>query len=191
MSRSQEDDPGSEGVLAPPVPSEEGPVDLSDVRPIDSLVLVLFWVLAGVVFLQFFTRYVLNDSIAWTEEIARYLLIGVGFIGSIVAVRKNTHIFIEFFYRYLPPRLGRALSSLVDLVRIAFFVACAWIGGKLALISHYQKMVSIELPKSVIYWTVSASFAVMAVYAVLLAWRHWRQGYSELTRRNHDQIVTD
>ncbi len=191
MGRPQEDSPGSGGVLDPPVPSEEGPVDLSDVRPVDSLVLLLFWVLAGVVFLQFFTRYVLNDSIAWTEEIARYLLIGVGFIGSIVAVRKNTHIFIEFFYRYLPPRLGRALSTLVDLGRIAFFVACAWIGGKLALKSPYQKMVSIELPKSVIYWTVAASFAVMAVYAVLLAWRHWRQGYSELTRRHHDRILTD
>ena len=34
--------------------------------------------LGGVVFYQFFTRYVLNDSAAWTEEIARYLLIGIG-----------------------------------------------------------------------------------------------------------------
>lgn len=191
MGRPQEDSPGSGGGLDPPAPSEEGPVDLSDVSPVDSLVLVLFWALAGVVFLQFFTRYVLNDSVAWTEEIARYLLIGVGFIGSTVAVRKNTHIFIEFFYRYLPPRLGRALTGLVDLGCITFFAACAWLGGKLALKSPYQKMVSVELPKSVIYWTVAASFAVMAVYAVLLAWRRWRQGYSELTRRNHDRIVTD
>ncbi len=51
--------------------------------------LVIFWVLAFVVFLQFFTRYVLNNSLGWTEEIARFLLIGVTFIGSVMAVRKN------------------------------------------------------------------------------------------------------
>ena len=44
----------------------------------------------------------MNDSLAWTEEIARYLLISTGFIGSIMAVRKNTHIMVEFLYRYIP-----------------------------------------------------------------------------------------
>jgi TRAP-type transport system small permease protein len=34
--------------------------------PEDWLVFVIFWCLAFIVFLQFFTRYVLNDSLAWT-----------------------------------------------------------------------------------------------------------------------------
>jgi TRAP-type C4-dicarboxylate transport system permease small subunit len=181
------------------VPTDDGrhgavPPDAPDglrMGPVEGVVLALFWVLAAVVFLQFFTRYVLNDSIAWTEEIARYLLIGVGFIGSIVAVRKNSHIAVEFFYRYIPPGPARALSTVVDLSRVAFFLACAWIGAKLALKSQYQKMVSVELPKSVIYWMVAASFAAMTVYAAHLAWRHWRQGYSALTRRDIDRVMTD
>jgi len=37
--------------------------------------------MAGLVFLQFFTRYVLNDSFAWTEELAVYCLMPVVFIG--------------------------------------------------------------------------------------------------------------
>src|SRR5918993_315085 len=63
-------------------------VDLSDLTWEDSIVFVIFWVLFGVVFLQFYTRYVLNDSLGWTEEIARYLLIGVTFVGSMMAMRK-------------------------------------------------------------------------------------------------------
>ncbi|MEK9618290.1 MAG: TRAP transporter small permease subunit, partial [Deltaproteobacteria bacterium] len=68
------------------------PVDLSVYRWEDWLTFVVFWLLAITVFYQFFTRYVLSDSAGWTEEIARYLLIGVTFLGASMAVRRNTHI---------------------------------------------------------------------------------------------------
>ena len=83
---------------------EEVTDDISDVRWYDIPVLAIFGVLFFIVALQFFTRYVLNDSLGWTEEIARYLLILVGFIGGITAVRKNKHIFLEFMFHYLPRR---------------------------------------------------------------------------------------
>ena len=53
--------------------------DLGQYAVEDWLALAIFWIMALCVFLQFFTRYVLNDSYAWTEEIATYCLIGVVF----------------------------------------------------------------------------------------------------------------
>src|SRR5205823_11646107 len=61
-------------------------------HPEDWLAFLVFWSLAFIVFLQFFTRYVLNDSLAWTEEIARYGLMWLTFIGGAVVTRKNSHI---------------------------------------------------------------------------------------------------
>ncbi len=100
---------------------EDVQVNFRDYRIEDFVSFVIFWVLGAVVFAQFFSRYVLNDSIAWTEEIARYLLIAVAFAAAPIAVRKNTHIHVEFFYRFINRRLGRFLSVLVDLIRIVFF----------------------------------------------------------------------
>ena len=48
----------------------EAPVDLSGHGLEDWVALAIFWLMCGSVFLQFFTRYVLNNSFAWTEEIA-------------------------------------------------------------------------------------------------------------------------
>ena len=78
--------------------------------------LAVFWGLAVVVFLQFFTRYVLNSSLGWTEEIARYLLIVVTFLGSAMAVRKRSHIAVEFCYRYFGPAGRHRLALAVDRV---------------------------------------------------------------------------
>ena len=48
----------------------------------------------------------LNDSASWTEEIARYLLIGTVFVGAGIGVAKNNHIQVDLLYRYLPAGAG-------------------------------------------------------------------------------------
>src|SRR5918995_1393469 len=122
------------------------PVDLRDYKIEDWVAFAVFWGLAVVVFLQFFTRYVINDSLAWTEEIARYLLTMVAYLGGAMAVRKFTHIHVEFLYVYLPRRIAWALSVVVDLARIAFLVMAVYLGWLVTEIMQTQRMVIIDWP---------------------------------------------
>ncbi len=158
---------------------EDEPIDLSDLRWDDAIVLIFFWSLAVVVFLQFFTRYVLNDSFGWTEEIARYLLIAVTFTGAVMAVRKESQIAVEFLYRWVPRPLRRVMQIVVDVVCLAFYAALTWFSIELAQ-STRQKMASVKVPKSVIYWGVAACFAAMTIYALLVLVRHLRSGSGRL-----------
>ncbi|RRH85641.1 TRAP transporter small permease subunit, partial [Mesorhizobium tamadayense] len=61
-------------------------VDLSHHGIEDWITLAVFWGMVACVFLQFFTRYALNNSLAWTEEIAINALVVVVFLGAAMCV---------------------------------------------------------------------------------------------------------
>lgn len=163
--------------------AQDEAVDLSGTPPEAWVAVAFFWVLGLTVFFQFFTRYVLNDSASWTEEIARYLLIGTVFTGATLGVIKNNHIQVDFFYRYMPDGLARVMSTVVDLLRVAFFAAAAVLTVMLMLrLGGTTRMTMVDLPMNWVYSVVMVSFAAMAVRAAQVAWIHRRRGYSVLER---------
>ncbi len=155
-------------------------VDLSR-TPIEGwLALAFFWALGLTVFYQFFTRYVLNNSAAWTEEIARYLLIGTVFVGAAIGVAKNNHIQVDFFYRFMPPWLARAVALLVDLLRIAFFGAAVVMTWQMMQKLGNYKMTIIDLPMNIVYSVCMFGFATMFLRSFWVLRVHARRGYSVL-----------
>ena len=160
----------------------DAPINLSHYTFEAWIAFAFFWVLAATIFYQFFTRYVLNDSAAWTEEIARYLLICMVFVGVSAMVRMQRHIHVDFLYRLLPARAGRALSTLVDIVRIVFFVYATLLTGQMMSKMSNYNMTIVDLPMNVVYAVCLFGFACSAIRAVQVAVEHWRQGYSVLER---------
>jgi len=148
----------------------------------DWIVLAVFWALAVVVFYQVFTRYVLNDAAGWTEEIARYLLVAVTFLGGAMGVRRGTHIQVDFVYRFLPRAAGRALSVVVDFVRAAFFGYATWLTWLLLDKIGSHRMAIVELPIGLVFGAMLLGFALMFGRALQVAWKHWRRGYGALER---------
>jgi TRAP-type C4-dicarboxylate transport system permease small subunit len=157
-------------------------VDLSG-TPVEAWVaLALFWALGLTVFYQFFTRYVLNNSASWTEEIARYLLIGTVFVGATIGVAKNNHIQVDFFYRFMPQPLSRAMGLLVDVMRIVFFGLAVLMSWQMMQKLGSYKMTVIDLPMNIVYSVVMLGFAAMCARSVWVLRVHWRRGYCVLER---------
>jgi TRAP-type C4-dicarboxylate transport system permease small subunit len=157
-------------------------VDLSG-TPVEAWVaLGFFWLLGASVFYQFFTRYVLNNSASWTEEIARYLLIAVVFTGATIGVAKNNHIQVDFFYKFMPAWLSKLMNHLVDIMRIAFFGAATFLTGQMMEKLGTYKMTIIDLPMNLVYGVVMAGFAAMCLRAMWVMKIHWQRGYTVLQR---------
>ena len=163
--------------------AEDEEVVLSDTIAEGWIALALFWMLALTVFYQFVTRYVMNDSAAWTEEVARYMLIGVVFIGAAIGVAKNNQIQVDFFYRHMPEAMGRWLSRAVDVLRIAFFIAAVVMTVQMMLkIGNQTRMTIVDLPMNIVYGLCLFGFAAMTWRSIQVARVHWRRGYSVLER---------
>lgn len=142
----------------------------------------IFWLLGATVLYQFVTRYVLNDSASWTEEIARYLLIATVFVGAAIGVVKNNHIQVDLLYRYLPGRVARVLASVVDVLRIVFFAAMAVLTLQMMGKMSGQMMTVIDLPMNLLYGVCLFGLAMMLMRSIGVARSHWRRGYSVLER---------
>ena len=156
-------------------------VDLSRYSVEDWITQFMFWAMTLAVFVQFFTRYVLNNSLAWTEEVAINFLVGVVFFGSIMCARLSRHIQVDVLYHYIPAPLARALSLFVDVVRIVFFGYGTYLVWKYSDLISEERMTMIDLPKSIVFYTVVVAFALMCVRSIQVMIEDMRRGYSALT----------
>ncbi|MES0809304.1 TRAP transporter small permease [Roseibium sp. SCPC15] len=133
----------------------------------DYALVAMFVALFLVVFLQFFTRYVLNDSISWTEEAARYLLILLSFAGAVRCQAKGSHIVLEFvdkyYGRYLPWIRLFALA-----MTFVLFSVIIWSAYGLIQRTSFQQMVSLPFPK---YYLYAAVMALTGLNAVTVLWQ--------------------
>ena len=157
-------------------------VDLSAYGWEDWVSFVLFWLLAAIVFYQVFTRYVMEDPAGWTEEIARYFLVAVVFIGAAMSVRKNNHIQVDYFYRLMPRALGRVVSTAVDIFCCFFLGYATWLCWLLLQRIGSSRMAIVDLPMGWVFGAMVFGFALMFWRSLGVAWRHWKQGYSVLER---------
>ena len=160
-------------------------------HPEDWLCFVIFWSLAGIVFLQFFTRYVLNDSVAWTEEIARYGLIWITFIGGAMVTRRNNHIAVVLAPNLLSPGAAKCVLAAVDIATLAFLALLSYFSVLIFERMQFQRMTVIDLPMSYVYGAVMVGCFLMFFRQLQRVWRNVRDGWQSALDHYTSGLVSD
>jgi TRAP-type C4-dicarboxylate transport system permease small subunit len=132
------------------------------------LVAGLTGLMAGVVLLGVFTRYVLNDPLAWTEEAARYALIWLSWLGGGLALRRGAHIAVEFLLDAIPSAPTRAAVLFAGRVAAIFFLAiCVWYGLVLVQRVSFQSTIALGISMQLPYASVPVGSLLM-IYHMLV-----------------------
>ena len=59
------------------------------------LLILMLGAMACIIFANVVLRYLTNDSLVWAEEVGRYLMIWVTFLGAGLVLRFGGHVAIE------------------------------------------------------------------------------------------------
>ena len=119
------------------------------------LLTLLACVLVGVVSRQ------LNAPVAWSDELAQYLLVWTAFVGWVIASRRRAHIRITVLANKLPTSLGLALELLTQGLVVLFTLVL--LRYSFGLIDRTWDVESIALPI-----TAAALYIVMPLAAIAL-----------------------
>lgn len=124
----------------------------------------LGFTMALIVATQVFCRYALNESLFWSEELARFLLVWLTFLGATVAYRRKVHPGIDVFTARMPPALKKASALLSHLASMAVFTVMIYYGCQFAYFVRLQISPALQLPKWVVLSIIPISGAIFMVH---------------------------
>ena len=122
--------------------------------------------MAAIVAVQVFCRYVLNHSLFWSEEVARFLLVWLTFLGATVAYYRGAHPGVDALYNRLPASAQKACRVGVHLLSLAFFAVMTLYGVRFAYFVRLQITPALSLPKWLPFAVIPCSGAVLALHAL-------------------------
>lgn len=121
--------------------------------------------MTGIVVVQVFARYVLNDSPVWAEQAALLLMIWYVFIAAAAGVREGFHIKIVVIAEALPVRLQRWIRLLTQLLVVLFGLVMAVFGAQLATATWQHTIPTLGLSRGLAYVPIALSGILMAGFS--------------------------
>jgi C4-dicarboxylate transporter DctQ subunit len=112
------------------------------------------------------SRYVFNAPIIWTDELARYALVWMTFLGGAeLLMRRDGHIAVGYFRSLMPRRHDRKAEILVIVLSIVIMAMMGF--GGILLIEHNLISVSaaLDVPMYVVYGVIPAA-ALLGIVAL-------------------------
>lgn len=144
---------------------------------LNAVVTLLVAALLGVVTLavvaQVMVRFVLtavgvNISAPWTEELARYTLIWMVFLGAAVGVRHARMIALEFGVRQLPAKVGVPIRYAVMMLSMAFFGLLVWVGLDFLELGRTERSPVLGITRDYVYWAMPVGMTLMILNSLAL-----------------------
>ena len=123
--------------------------------------------LALIVAAQVFFRFALNSSLFWSEELARYLLVWLTFLGASSAYFRGIHPGIDVLTAHLSGPWHRLCRTLVHLVSLTLFIVMIYHGSLFAHFVRAQITPALALPKWIVFSVIPLSGTLFLLHCLV------------------------
>lgn len=126
-------------------------------RMVEWLAITLFVVMVFSAVTQVFTRYVLNYSFSWTEELSRYTFIWLNLLGASICIKRGSHAVVTVLIDHLPGSIRWLAVILIDLLVLFGAFLMITQGVKVVSATMMQPSPAMHVPMGYIYLAVPVS----------------------------------
>ena len=145
---------------------------------------ICFVAMTVVAIMGVFFRYVMQSPFMWTEEVARYLMVWLGFTAINIAMRQDRHIKVEVLPKLVPAVAAKIIGYLVDALMVFFFFVLLK-QGYLLMINNIMTASTFNLSMS---WILAAVPAAAALTLIQLFLRIIKNIFSEFEHRPEPSV---
>lgn len=135
---------------------------------LQKLLIILMAVLVVDVTWQVLTRFILPTPSSFTEELARFLLIWIGLLGSAHAYRHKMHLGVDVLVKSMKDERAALINKLVQVITILFATSVLMYGGmKLVLLAYHleQKSAAMQVNMGIVYLAIPVSGFLLTLFA--------------------------
>jgi len=134
------------------------------------IVVILLSAMVINVTLGVFCRYILNSSLSWTEELARYFMVWFAFVGMALAFKDESHVSVTFIVSKFSLYF-RHIIKLIVYALILFFLITLFVQSiNLLKIINIQNSPSMQLPMVYPYFSVTVGALLMMIEVIKLVY---------------------
>ncbi|SIS96251.1 TRAP transporter small permease [Salimicrobium salexigens] len=105
----------------------------------------LFIVIFVVLIVQIFSRQVLDSPNTWSEQMARFLFVYVGYLAVSSEIKNEGHVRIEYFFDKLPEKVRVALHYFFQIIMGVILIVMGYIGYEMAMRKLPVEIVSLNI----------------------------------------------
>jgi len=127
------------------------------------IVILLAAVMVLTVLVGVFFRYVLHNSLSWSEELARYLMIWAALLSISIGIKDKEHVGIQLIIRNIPIKYARILNFLVNVIILFFLSVLSYKGMYIAIKAIPQLSLGLGIS---MFWAL-LSIPVAGVLAII------------------------
>ncbi len=138
-------------------------------RCLEWIMVSLMAVLVVDVTWQVVSRYLLGEASSFSEEVARYLLIWIGLLGSSYAYRKKMHLAFDLVTNKVTGRTKYWMEIIIHTLIILFSIVVLMMGGMYLVQLTWelnQLSASLQISLSYVYFALPLSGILMVIYAI-------------------------
>jgi C4-dicarboxylate transporter DctQ subunit len=126
-----------------------------------------------VLFANVIARYVFNWGFPWAEELVRYEIIWMVFLGGSIAARQGLHIGVDLLVRFAPVPLRKPINVLINLISLSFCVFIVYYGITLVIQTRMFGQVSpaLQVPMWMVQVAIPLGAGLMSLRFAQQIWR--------------------